>query len=82
MPLQWRNQPWQSSEEGAGKRWLECELGDCSEWGFVSVCWGCFVSLGVVVVCVCMLEMVCECVGVGWGGRLCLCGGMVCVCVV
>ena len=24
MPLQWRNQIWQSLEEGAGKRCLEC----------------------------------------------------------
>ena len=75
MPLQWRNQLWQSSEESAGKRWLECELGDCSEWGFVSVCWGCFVSLGVVVVCVCMLEMVCECVCVCVGGGGACVGG-------
>ena len=26
MPLQWRNQIWQSLEEGAGKRWSECGL--------------------------------------------------------
>ena len=24
MPLQWRNQIWQSLEEGAGKQWSEC----------------------------------------------------------
>ena len=26
MPLQWRNQIWQSLEEGAGKRSSECEF--------------------------------------------------------
>ena len=26
MPLQWRNQFWQSLEEGAGKRCLECDV--------------------------------------------------------
>ena len=34
MPLQWRNQIWQSTEEGAGKRYSECEEGAgkrCSE---------------------------------------------------
>ena len=25
VPLQWRNQIWQSFEEGAGKRWSECD---------------------------------------------------------
>ena len=32
MPLQWRNQIWQSLEEGAGKRCSECE-GDCDRQG-------------------------------------------------
>ena len=32
VPLQWRNQFWQSSEEGAGKR--------CSECAWTSVCVG------------------------------------------
>ena len=27
MPLQWRNQVWQSLEEGAGKRCSECDRG-------------------------------------------------------
>ena len=63
MPLQWRNQLWQSSEEGAGKRCLECELGDCSEWGFVSAVSG--------VLCLCVGDALCLCVGDG----LCLCWG-------
>ena len=32
MPLQWRNQIWQSLDEGAGKRCSECDRGHVGRW--------------------------------------------------
>ena len=62
MPLQWRNQIWQSLEEGAGKRCSECAFFvDCSHVQGKSATRRHTSSS--LCVCVCVCQCVCVCVG-------------------